>query len=115
MADAFGLTLRSIRYYEDEKLMRPTRRGTQRLYDYKDYARLELICRGKKLGFNLAEIKEFLNLYTIDKSKKAQMSYLADLADRKITHLEAQKQTLDKTITELHAIKKQIDGFLKGD
>ena len=65
LAREFGVTLRTLRFYEDKDLIRPRRQGLNRLYGRRDRARLKLILLGKKVGFSLAEIKEMLELYDL--------------------------------------------------
>ncbi|WP_454017056.1 MerR family transcriptional regulator [Azospirillum sp. Marseille-Q6669] len=114
LADEFGLTHRTIRHYEDEGLLAPQRDGTARVYGHRDRARLALICRGKRLGFSLAEIKEFLTLYDADEIQKEQMRFMQRIARRRIADLERQLQDVQQTLGELRIIDTQIsDHFRK--
>ena len=63
LADELNVTTRTIRFYEDKDLLRPQRLGANRVFNYQDRARLHLILRGKRLGFSLEEIREFIELY----------------------------------------------------
>jgi DNA-binding transcriptional MerR regulator len=108
LADEFGLTLRCIRFYEDEGLLSPTRAGQQRLYSRADHARLKLICRGKRLGFSISEIKEFLSLYQHDPCQSEQMQYLLDKARERREALVRQMEDARQTIDELRLIEQQI-------
>ena len=63
LASEFDVTTRSIRFYEDQKLLHPTRRGQTRIYSSQDRVRLKLTLRGKRLGFSLAEIRELFELW----------------------------------------------------
>ena len=72
LCDEFGVTARALRFYEDEALIAPERRGTQRLYTDRDRARLAWILRGKRVGLSLAEIKELLDLYDIGDGRRTQ-------------------------------------------
>ena len=65
LAGEFKITPRTIRFYEDKHLLQPSRQGLSRVYSRRDRARLQLILRGKRLGFSLAEIKEMLDLYDL--------------------------------------------------
>ncbi len=112
LAEAFGLTTRTLRHYEDEGLLAPRRRGTQRLYSHRDRARLALICRGKRLGFSLAEIKAFLGLYDRKDGQREQMRFLHTQARERIAALEQQRRDIDATLAELHVIRDEIDSFL---
>ena len=73
LSAAFALSPRAIRFYEDQGLLSPERVGTQRVYTRRDRARLQLILRGKRLGFSLADIREFLDLYDADSGNRRQM------------------------------------------
>jgi len=110
----FGLTPRTIRFYEDEDLLSPGRSGMNRVYSRRDRARLELICRGKRLGFSLAEVKEFLDLYNRDQRQIEQMKYAAGLARRRIESLEVQLEDVKQTLTDLHGIEKDMLDYLRG-
>lgn len=113
LADEFGLTLRSIRHYEDEGLLSPGREGTVRVYDRRDRARLALICRGKRLGFSLTEIKEFLSLYDTGGAQVGQMRYLRRMARERIAALRRQLADVQQTLTELTDIDDQITRHLR--
>lgn len=112
VAEHFGLTNRTLRYYEDEGMITPIRKKTTRLYTKKDRGRIALICRGKRLGFSLEDIKEFLSLYDHDKAQVKQMNFLYDLAEKKIQSLQQQKKDLLLTLKELHSIQSDIRDYL---
>ncbi len=101
MCDAFGVTARALRFYEDEGLIAPERRGTQRLYSERDRARLAWILRGKRTGFSLAEIRELLDLYDIGDHRQTQRLVTLERCKKKIATLERQRGDIDATITEL--------------
>nr|WP_294810258.1 MerR family DNA-binding transcriptional regulator [uncultured Sphingomonas sp.] len=97
----FSVTPRALRFYEDEGLIAPERRGTQRIYSHADRARLAWILRGKRVGFSLAEIKEMIDLYDVDDGRRIQKQVtLARCRDR-IELLENQKRDIDAHIAEL--------------
>jgi DNA-binding transcriptional MerR regulator len=115
LAREFGLTARSIRFYEDEGLLAPVREGTARVYGHRDRARLVLICRGKRLGFSVREIKEFLDLYdAADPRREEQMRFLRDRCEERIEALEVQLGDVRRTLSELRSIRERIDGHLSG-
>lgn len=114
LAAAYGLTARAIRFYEDKGLLRPRREGMQRLYGHQDYARLELICRGKRLGFSLAEISGFLRLYDTDPAQTAQMTYLVRHGRARIAALEQQRRDIDATLGELRRMVAAAESHLHG-
>src|ERR1051326_2243135 len=76
LAREFGITARTIRFYEDEGLIKPKRQGLTRLYSAHDRVRLGWILRGKRLGFSLAEIKQLLDLYQVDRTGVQQLREL---------------------------------------
>lgn len=104
----FTITLRSIRFYEDQALIQPTRVGMTRVFSRRDRARLSLICRGKRLGFSLKTIKTFLDLYERDDAQLQQMRFVLDKTQERIKVLEQQRIDLEQTLTELHAIEAEV-------
>ncbi len=114
LAAEFGLTPRTIRFYEDEGLVSPGRSGMNRVYSRRDRARLELICRGKRLGFSLADVKEFLDLYNRDQRQIEQMKYAAGLARQRIEALEVQQEDVKQTLIDLRGIEKEMVEYLRG-
>src|ERR687893_3281281 len=72
LCEAFGVTARALRFYEDEQLIAPERRGTSRFYSDRDRARLSWILRGKRVGFSLAEIRELIDLYDVGDGRHEQ-------------------------------------------
>ena len=108
MCDAFGVTARALRFYEDEQLIGPERRGTTRLYTDRDRARLTWILRGKSVGFSLNDIRELLNLYDVGDRQHTQMLATRDRCQDRIGWLRKQKQDIDATIAEL----EEFCGFL---
>jgi len=115
LAREFGLTARSIRFYEDEGLLAPARAGTSRIYTHRDRARLVLICRGKRLGFSVREIKDFLDLYdAADPRREEQMRFLKSRCADRIGALERQLADVRRTLDELRTIEGRIDEHLAG-
>ncbi|MEE8272920.1 MAG: MerR family transcriptional regulator [Alphaproteobacteria bacterium] len=112
LAASFELTPRTIRFYEDEGLLAPGRDGTTRVYRRRDRARLALICRGKRLGFSLAEIKEFLDLYDGDRRQVEQIRFAAARARSRIEALEVQLDDVTQTLHELRRIEGEMIAFL---
>ena len=97
----FGVTARALRFYEDEGLISPARRGTVRIYSHRDRARLAWILRGKRVGFSLAEIRELLDLYDLGDGRRTQRSATIDRCRDRIALLEEQKRDIDAAIAEL--------------
>jgi DNA-binding transcriptional MerR regulator len=111
----FNVTARTLRFYEDEGLIAPTRRGQTRIYAPRDRARITLILRGRRVGFSLAEIKELLNLYDVRDGGKAQMVHARRKFEERVTSLERQKIDIDEALAELRqAIRTIDDAFAKG-
>jgi DNA-binding transcriptional MerR regulator len=105
LAEEFGISTRAIRFYEAKGLIAPERVGATRVFRRRDRARLILILRGKRLGFSLRDISEYLSLYDAH-SQTAQTRLLIDKVDQRLALLEAQKADLETTITELREIRK---------
>ena len=91
-----------MRFYEDEGLIGPERRGTQRIYSHRDRARLAWILRGKRVGFSLGEIKEMIDLYDIGDGRKVQRQVTLERCLDRIRLLENQKHDIDAHIAELN-------------
>ena len=108
MCDAFGITPRALRFYEDERLIAPERRGTTRLYSDRDRARVTWILRGKRVGFSLGEIKEMLDLYDIGDAQQTQLKVTAERCKERIEALHRQKVDIDATIAELEVFVQSL-------
>ena len=106
LAREFGISTRAIRFYEAKGLLTPERVGSTRVFRRRDRARLFLILRGKRLGFSLRDISEYLSLYDADRSQRAQVSKLVDMVDERMLMLEQQLHDLQTTIGELREIRK---------
>jgi len=97
----FTVTPRALRFYEDEGLIAPERRGTARIYSHADRARLAWILRGKRVGFSLAEIKEMIDLYDVGDGRRVQKQVTLERCRDRIQLLENQKRDIDAHIHEL--------------
>lgn len=106
LAHELGVTLRTIRYYEEQGLVLPERDGSRRIYSGRDRARLILILRGKQLGFSLRDIAEYLDLYDADPFQQTQISNLLGKVRNRIGELEAQLETVRVTLAELREIEE---------
>jgi len=106
LAKDLGVTPRTIRFYEDQGLIAPQRAGNTRVYSHRDRARMILILRGKRLGFTLRDIKEFLDLYVVDTTQIEQMQLLITKVRSRIHQLEDQRQALELSLVELKDIEK---------
>jgi DNA-binding transcriptional MerR regulator len=101
MCEDFAVTARALRFYEDEELIAPERRGTARLYSDRDRARLAWILRGKRVGLSLADIKELLDLYDIGDGRETQRVRTIERCQEQVDRLERQRVDIDATIAEL--------------
>jgi DNA-binding transcriptional MerR regulator len=113
LAREFAITARTIRFYEDEGLIKPKRQGLTRLYSVGDRTRLGWILRGKRLGFSLAEIKELLDLYQVDRTGVSQLRELLRRSRLHIEDLENKRRDLDAHIEEFRDVELQVAGELK--
>ena len=114
LAEELGITARAIRFYEAKGLIAPRRAGTTRVFDRRDRARLLLVLRGKRLGFSLASIREFLDLYDADRTQAAQLRLLLDSTRERIRELERQRLDLDQTLRELREVEAEAERVLRG-
>ncbi|MES2903883.1 MAG: MerR family DNA-binding transcriptional regulator [Pseudomonadota bacterium] len=101
LCDEFAVTARALRFYEDEALISPERRGTTRLYSERDRSRLAWILRGKRVGLSLADIKELLDLYDLGDGRKTQRIKTVERCQAQADKLEQQRVDIDATLTEL--------------
>jgi len=107
LARETGVTARAIRFYESKGLLTPRRAGTTRIYTHREHGRLQLILRGKRLGFSLTDIGEYLDLYDADPTQHDQILLLLDKVNARIEELESQKADLDDTLNELVSVREQ--------
>ena len=107
LARESGVTARAIRFYESKGLLTPRRAGTTRIYTYRERGRLQLILRGKRLGFSLTDIGEYLALYDADPTRHDQILLLLDKVNNRIRELESQKADLNETLKELVSVREQ--------
>jgi len=109
LAQDLGVTPRTIRFYEDKGLITPQRAGSTRVYTVRDRARMILILRGKRLGFSLREIKDYLDLYDVDHSQAEQLRVLRISVAKRLASLREQYAALEETIAELEDIQRQAE------
>lgn len=101
MCTSFGVTPRTLRFYEQKELLFPIRDGTRRLFTRRDRARLTLILRGKRFGFTLEDIRQLLDMYDRDGRQEAQLSRTYEIALDRLAVMERQRTDLDDAIAEL--------------
>jgi len=104
MCAEFDVTPRTLRYYEYIELLQPDREGRSRFYGLRECARMKLILRGRKFGFPLEEIRQWLLIYE-DEGTSAQMQAFTELADRQMTELQEQRTQLGEAMSELKALR----------
>jgi DNA-binding transcriptional MerR regulator len=113
LCDEFDVTARALRFYEDEALIAPERRGTQRLYTDRDRARLAWILRGKRVGLSLADIKELLDLYDVGDGRETQRLKTIERCQEQVNRLKRQRVDIDATIHELDEFIALLKGGKK--
>ena len=106
MCAAFGVTPRTLRFYESKELLSPKLEGSRRLFTRRDSARLKLILRGKRFGFSLEEIRQLLDMYNIGDGQATQLQETYRIACARLEQMEQQRDELNEAIDEL---KAQLD------
>jgi DNA-binding transcriptional MerR regulator len=113
VAEQFGITHRTVRHYEDLGLISPERRGTTRVYHRRDRTRLNLILRGKRLGFPLDEIRTIIDMYDEQPGEAGQLTYLlGQIGDRR-AELERRRQDIEDSLTELADLERRCKDDLR--
>ena len=103
MAKEHGVTLRTLRFYEDKGLIRPKRDGTTRLYSRRDRVRMKLILLGRKFGFSLRDVKQVIELYD-PKGNAKQLRVALDKFEKQLARLQGQRQSIDEAIKDLSKV-----------
>ncbi|MEQ1951834.1 MerR family DNA-binding transcriptional regulator [Mesorhizobium sp. CN2-181] len=112
MAKIFGVTLRTLRFYEDKGLLHPKREGSSRLYTRRDRARLKLILLGRKIGFSLRDVKQMIDLYDPSGSNAKQLRLTLDKSEKQLGRLQKQRAALDEAIDELGSLMGAVRRML---
>jgi DNA-binding transcriptional MerR regulator len=107
MAKEHGVTLRTLRFYEDKGLIHPKRDGTTRLYSRRDRVRLKLILLGRKFGFSLRDVKQVIDLYD-PKGNTKQLRVALDKFEKQLARLHAQRRSIDEAIKELSTVMATV-------
>ena len=106
MCATFDVTPRTLRYYEYIELLEPEKEGRTRFYTPREVGRMKLIMRGRRFGFSLEEIRQWLEMYD-QKGTEHQMKVWLEMADRQLDVLKAQRESLDRTIEELQSLRDE--------
>jgi len=114
LARELEITPRTLRFYEDRGLIMPQRAGANRIYSRRDRARMIIIMRGKRVGFTLREIKDYLDLYDFDRGHIEQARMLALAVDERIARLQEQRKALEETLADLADMRNQALLALEG-
>ena len=112
IAEEFAITHRTVRHYEDLNLISPERRGTARVYHRRDRTRLNLILRGKRLGFPLEEIRTIIDLYDEPTGQASQLSYVLDQIHNRRGHLERRRRDIEDALHELDEFERRCKSDL---
>lgn len=112
MCAEFDVTPRTLRYYEYIELLQPDREGRSRFYGPRERARMKLIMRGRRFGFPLEEIRQWLLIYE-HQGNAAQMAAFVEMADRQMKELEMQKQQLEEAMSELEQLREETSNGLR--
>src|SRR4030095_38341 len=107
LAKEFEVTTRTIRYYEDQRLLSPAREGVSRLFSNRDRVRLKLALRGKRLGFSLAEIRELFDLYDSARDEARQLQEFLTMLERRRAQLKQQHEDIEVMLNEIAFFESQ--------
>ena len=113
LSKEFDITTRSIRFYEDQGLITPARKGQTRIYNQRDKVRLKLILRGKRLGFSLAETGRLFELYDVDKTSATQLTSITTLIQNKKSDLKQQLDDISAVLIELNDLENNCQKILQ--
>ena len=113
LAREFGVTTRTIRYYEDQGLLSPKREGLNRIFTQRDRVRLKLALRGKRLGFSLSEIRELFELYDVSRDERRQLEEFLARLERRRALLEQQREDIEVMLNEINFFAGQCLRLLR--
>jgi DNA-binding transcriptional MerR regulator len=115
LAKEFGISTRTLRFYEDQGLLSPKREGTNRVFSPRDRVRLKLALRGKRLGFSLAEIRDLFELYDVSRDEHKQLEEFLTRLERRRAHLEQQREDIEIMLHEIDFFANQCRRLLRGE
>jgi len=113
LARDFGITTRTIRYYEDQGLLNPGRERLNRVFSNRDRVRLQLALRGKRLGFSLSEIRELFELYDVSRDEQRQLELFLAKLERRRAMLEQQREDIEVMLNEINFFADQCRRLIK--
>ncbi len=108
LARHFDVTPRAVRFYEDKGLLSPRRVENQRIYRERDFVRLKLILRGRRIGFSLAELKQTLELYDTKFGEAAQSEFVLETIDKHRNELEQRQRDIAATLEDMRGVEERI-------
>jgi DNA-binding transcriptional MerR regulator len=108
----FGVSARTLRFYEEKGLLDPRRNGEQRLYGRRDRARLRYVLMGKSVGFSLEEVREMLDLYDLGDGQRTQLQVALAKFQERVVRLERQRADIDRAIAELTRASLEVESML---
>jgi DNA-binding transcriptional MerR regulator len=108
----FDVSARTLRFYEEKRLLDPRRHGEQRLYSRRDRARLRYVLMGKSVGFSLEEVREMLDLYDLGDGQRTQLQVTLGKFQERVARLERQRADIDRAIAELTRASLEIESML---
>ncbi len=113
LAKEFDITPRTIRFYEDQGILSPAREGRRRVYVARDRTRLKLALRGKRLGLQLSEIRDLIDMYDGPRDTSPQLKhYLSVLRSQRVM-LELQQRDIEETLAEIAQQESQCEALLR--
>lgn len=112
LAQEFAITPRTIRFYEDQGIVSPTRNGRNRVYHSRDRTRLKLALRGKRLGLQLSEVVNLINMYDSPGDTVAQLQHYQTLLRQQREMLEQQQRDLEQTLAEIRQQEQTCEALL---
>jgi DNA-binding transcriptional MerR regulator len=112
VAEEFAITHRTVRHYEELNLISPERRGTARIYHRRERTRLNLILRGRRLGFPLEEIRTIIDLYDEPTGQESQLHYVLDQIHDRRGHLERRRRDIEDALNELDEFERRCQSDL---
>lgn len=113
LAREFGVTARTLRFYEEKELLSPERQGQERLYSRRDRARLKLVLMGKRVGFSLEEIRSMLDLYDLGDGRVTQLKVSYARFNERIERLKQQRAEIDEAIEAMQRASESLAEMLK--